>query len=72
MTTLQLTAQANTERLRAASNAMLADELYQLGYHGNDDGLGGWRDVEELSGDELFDKLLEYYSLYPENIPQDE
>lgn len=65
----QLTPEENRIRLLNSSHKELANELHQLGYTGSEENDGTFTTVDEMDGDSLFDRLIEFYELYPENIP---
>ena len=65
----QLTLEENEQRLRDSTQGDLADELHNLGYSGSTDNDGTFVSVDEMDEDDTFDKLLEFYQLYPDRIP---
>lgn len=55
--------------LREASRGELMDQLYSLGYRERTNNDGSHTYVDEMSADELFDRLSEYYALHPNETP---
>ncbi|GAC1602614.1 MAG: hypothetical protein NVS3B25_30990 [Hymenobacter sp.] len=61
--------------LREASRGEMLDQLYSLGMTESSNGKGengeslGVIYIDEMSDDMLYDKLVEYYELYPDETP---
>lgn len=69
------TQKKTTQWLQDATNEDLKDQLYALGFRESENGKDDQGNIippftlDELSPDAVFDKLVEYYALNPEESP---